>query len=802
MSSPEEKSANPGYAAGQLERALQTLRSHPDPTVRTRAADKARRFEQILRGMAAGILHVGSRAPVVGAPPWVTLEVAHGGFATGSFLAGGAEQPHEGELRARLGVQDGNRTALNQCHLSDEGLSALRAALESGRFRVQVPEEGALLVLAWLLERGEDAAAFELLDTLAPFFDSLRFYPVPAAAPLPTTAVARLRSVAEVRASLQAVRTPLHVARMNEQLRHFTPLYDRAVALFLETVSGEPPRVRCAADGTPERRPGGAYQLDGGWPCQVYPPGWTARAEALLAEYAATRRQHHLCGKPEDPKENFALLRSFLMQCIKDPRTLTGRDVGMVRKILATFAHRHGAPGSQRHEARRAVQARIAALPERPQIARVLAERLAPYPAEGGVPDVEALSAPLDAAEARTLGVTAPRGVPVSLTKKVLRCLEAPIAELTERGIIPSAEVLAVVIPQISAQVRAARFQDPRLRALYGATYAAFRRRRSLLLLNLQHQVRFEELPWIAALRPFQLGAEPDRGTGKGRNGNKESADPRAAETLREVAALALAAFPERIVPNKLLSEIIALAKDAGLDLALTEELAADIFMDAFGLKFVRAAQVAAGLLDGTAYARYYALPCAQVRRLNDVGVQWGAKVSPGFFSLCEERSEKKTAQRASPVARNGSVIEQSQVLTTHNLAMLWQGLDLGPRLRDQAPELARRCFRYACRRLRARALKRHAQLLALKDAAYAFRQMLFFLSVGGPAAEAEGLALIEAEHAAQDAGFRARFAPAMAGLRRVLSGGELPQAGHELHDGARRLLGWTVGSHWLLTLA
>ena len=42
------------------------------------------------------------------------------------------------------------------------------------------------------------------------------------------------------------------------------------------------------------------------------------------------------------------------------------------------------------------------------------------------------------------------------------------------------------------------------LSGLYGQAYAAFRRRRSLLLLNLEHQVRFDELPWIAALQPFR----------------------------------------------------------------------------------------------------------------------------------------------------------------------------------------------------------------------------------------------------------------------------------------------------------
>ena len=87
---------------------------------------------------------------------------------------------------------------------------------------------------------------------------------------------------------------------------------------------------------------------------------------------------------------------------------------------------------------------------------------------------------------------------------KAARALEAPAGELVDRRIIGSAEVLAAVVPQITAQVLAAGMQDPQLSGLYGQAYAAFRRRRTLLLLNLEHQVRFGELPWIAALQPYR----------------------------------------------------------------------------------------------------------------------------------------------------------------------------------------------------------------------------------------------------------------------------------------------------------
>jgi hypothetical protein len=91
--------ANPGYALGQLSRALHASEQPADPAVRQRAQARVAQWEQVFRGMLDGSLAVGSRTPVQGCPPWLSLEVVHGGFATGSFAAGGALQAHELDLK-------------------------------------------------------------------------------------------------------------------------------------------------------------------------------------------------------------------------------------------------------------------------------------------------------------------------------------------------------------------------------------------------------------------------------------------------------------------------------------------------------------------------------------------------------------------------------------------------------------------------------------------------------------------------------------------------------------------------------
>jgi len=255
-------------------------------------------------------------------------------------------------------------------------------------------------------------------------------------------------------------------------------------------------------------------------------------------------------------------------------------------------------------------------------------------------------------------------------------------------------------------------------------------------------------------------------------------------------------------VPNKLLTEMVALAASASLALPLTEELAADIFMGAFGVKFAESAKVAARLLRGTLYARYYDLPCDEVLALDDASDRWGAKVSPGFFALCAARASamgdgQERAWRTP--AQNGMILEQAQVLTTHNLAALYDGLALRELLDGREGELAQTCFAFVCRRMQVFAQDHHARLIALKASAYAWRQMLFFASVASPDDQSAFLPWVEAHFAREDEVFRAVFASAMEGLRRVSEGGRFDTSGVDAQGGiGRRFLGWGAGRHWL----
>ena len=92
---------------------------------------------------------------------------------------------------------------------------------------------------------------------------------------------------------------------------------------------------------------------------------------------------------------------------------------------------------------------------------------------------------------------------------------------------------------------------------------------------------------------------------------------------------------------------------------------------------------------------------------------------------------------------------------------------------------------------------RRHANLVALKNAAYAWRQMVFYLALmDRPAAEAF-LPWARDHLGRQREPFPTRFRPALAGLELAARGA--PEGDAAEQHGARRFLGWTTGPHWLL---
>jgi hypothetical protein len=754
---------NPGYAAFQIAKALTTSQYHDDPATRERAQQKIAKWVTVLENILSGAADYGSRTPVGGVPGWATLEVVTGGFATGGLLAGGPLQEHEKTLLKGLGEGKG-RQSLNAHFLTDAGLAKLEEWLRTGCYDVAVPEEAALLVVAWLVEHGHAEQARELIETVAPYFPQLRFYPVPLDRPRRFRPRVHVQDLERSEQDLRNIKPNTRILAQKEAVEVWTPLYDRMIALFLETVQND-------------------------WPCRTYPPGWHERATALLDEYARLRKRHTLCGKPERSKGHFAQLRELLARTARNAPSLTGRDVGRIRHILAKYLAKRGEPQSPECAEARRRQLEDVKGPSFQEIAKVVLSRTEGHPKSEGLDDISHLTEAVSAAESKSSGVPEGTQVPPSIQRKVERCLNDTVAVLVERGLITSGEVLARVLPQMISEIRAAGIADPELRQLYAATYRAFRRRRSLLLLNLEKQIQIEELPWIGAIDRF-------------RSENLESR-ALARQTLHEVTLLAITSFPHAIIPNKLLQELRALAKGAELSLPLVDEVAADIFMGEFSPKFLESARRAADLLDRSLYASYYGIDYTEVRKLPEAREQqqaarW-ATSSPepsAFVQFCASRAGVPLGTW--DPATNGMIIEQQQILTTQNLAVLFAGLDLADALRDRLSDMAERCFRWVCRRQQVKIAEWHARLTMVKNTAYAWRQMVFFLALLPEGNVTDFLAWAEEHLNAQSEEFRNRFRPAVRGLALAAAGTAI-DAESEGRDGARRFLGWSKERHWLL---
>ncbi|WP_193475003.1 hypothetical protein [Streptomyces griseomycini] len=754
--------AAPSYPKAQLAKAFVTALTHEDADTRRRAEVRGQRWREVLAGMAAGRLSVGSRTPVDGFPAWVTPEVVRGGFATGTASAGGPLQAYETEAARAFGVPAERRALFAHC-LTEPGLAWLWDRLDSGRYEIGVPEEAALLTVAWLVRHGERDAALDLVAELEPFADRLRFLPRPADAPAPdATAALHRYTVAEAVDALARRRPNTAVETQREALAVWQPFGDELLVHWLRT----------ARDGRV---------------LEILPDaGWLAHGEVLLGRYRRLAAEHTRCSKHRNPKENLGILRGALEETVAG-LPLDARRLGLLRHAVQSMVRRRGLPGSAAHTALRRCQGEQAALASHHALAQLMLRRLAVLPQETGITDVAPLLDAVTEDESRETGLPAGAVAPAVIRQVVESALSAPLGTLVERGVVPSAEVLAELVPQLVAVTAAQAYGDEALRALMAANHRAFGNRRSLLLLNLERQVRLEELPWVRAVSG-QRSAVLGRPDGEG-----------ALAVLRQLGELAVQAFPGTLLPNPLVREFGVLERQRDLGAPFVEELAADIFMGTFSPKFLTAARIAGELLGGTLYERYYGIDYAAVRDLAIVETAtaltrpYGARTSPGFARLCAERAG--TASRSWSVAANGAVIEQAQILTTHNLATLVHRVGVAPR--PGWADLARRCFVTVCR-LASRVHRNPRPLGTVKDAAYAWRQMVFHLSLCPPAEQRRVIAGLHEETARHPAHAAARLAPALAGLDMVAGGGAF--AGDGTADGgrARRFLGWSTDGHWM----
>lgn len=701
------------YAEGQLARSWRNLLKQPPGPKREAAEKKTKSWIQAIAGMLAGVIKVGSRRPVHNYPEWVTLEVLHGGFSSGGALAGGQDQPYERRLMKRFGCC--KRETLNLHFLSEDGQQLLRQSLVSGAYRLRVPEEGAHLALVALLDAGREQEAAQVLAELLPFFPELRFYPElleEAPSPIPPGTAHRYSAEA-LRQRLSSYRLPLEMRRMKESLREWRPFYEELLELTRETY------------------------LEG-WPFQVIPEGWVQRAKKTIETLEERLASDCACHFPQRSDSNLRQMLTIVKQACTGSDKLSGRQVGLARVIVGDSEKRWGPLGSAERQA--VLSSRNEAFRGAPpeEVVPVLLERLAQCCDTQGLSDPESFLQPVK-----------DQPVPDVLAEKVRDALQATPQALLERRLVGSAEVLGGLIPQLSSRVVRRGCPDPTVGLLLERLYKAFRDRRSLLLLNLESQVSFQELPWVSA-----LPQEP------------ETSAQESLALAAEMVGLAWRFFPQTALPNTFVRELNTLLNRGNTEGRLLEELAADIFVGNFSPKFLAATKRTAELAEGTLYARYYQLPELALVEQLETGKE--------LLKLCRERARERLVG-GNRVVQNGILLEEQQILNGANLFALKAALEPD----FSAFESARKVLQWTKQELEMDCPGYYSRLLRHKRVAYGWRQLLFFLS-NCPSQEVEQL-LVDFDHEPlQD-----MVAELLACLQ-----------GSPPHSGLR---GWVAGDHLLL---
>ncbi len=378
-----------GYAVGQLAQAFVTALTHADPATRDRAADRGRGWADVLEGIASGRLRIGERTPIAGLPAWVTPEVLRGGFVTGAAAADGPLTDAERALARRAGVPE-DRRAVTEHLLTADGIAELSALLDSGAYRVPLPEHAALLVVAWLV-RGEHLdAALDVVAQVRPFGDRLQLAPVPAAGPPPDPGVVHRATTDEVRAALLARRPRPAVARERRTLAVWNPLSDAFVALWSD------------APGPTEDA-----------------PGWTDRARVLLERHRAATAEGSPPRRHGAPGATLEVLRAAAARAVAGAPA--PGDRARVAATLPRGAARRGRRGAPGPGAGRDQPAAGAARPPHAEVAAVVAGRLGVEPGDAGLDPARAAQVVAPVAAGESAGVPGGTVVPPSVRRAVHR---------------------------------------------------------------------------------------------------------------------------------------------------------------------------------------------------------------------------------------------------------------------------------------------------------------------------------------------------------------------------------------------
>lgn len=204
-------------------------------------------------------------------------------------------------------------------------------------------------------------------------------------------------TVAELKRAVAEYHAPLESRRLRESALNWKPLYERLLEAVAET-------------------------MEEGWPFQRYPEGWSSRARSIVFEVEERLAGEVECHYPQRADSNFGAVLNAVSAAVVDPSALSGREVGLVRAIMAQSEARHGKLLSPSRRAGLLLRLKEEAGENRTEeVLERLSLRLEMLPEEGGLSDPETLLAGLS-------------GLPKRLTEKIDLAAERSLCELSKLG--------------------------------------------------------------------------------------------------------------------------------------------------------------------------------------------------------------------------------------------------------------------------------------------------------------------------------------------------------------------------------
>ena len=245
--------------------------------------------------------------------------------------------------------------------------------------------------------------------------------------------------------------------------------------------------------------------------------------------------------------------------------------------------------------------------------------------------------------------------------------------------------------------------------------------------MNLENQIKAEEVPWINKLKqaiPVPLS----------------NLDPMYIISGTEsLVNFAQNKFPQTTLPNKFVSALYDTNKEADLTYPLTKELAFDIFEGQFSKSFVDSAREAASIMPNTIYARYYGLDYKKLRDKLRLDSDFDHSKYKDLGLCLMNECSVNVPKEGGHTARNACILENQQIITTHNLASNMINLGLQKKTEDKGGQMAVDCAKSIVADVRSlqniqqgidmNNLSYKVKLHKIMAIAKAWRQMLFYLS-------------------------------------------------------------------------